>query len=551
MKKFKLLLLLIGLIYLGCSKEEITSIGQQGNYAANFDFPAGVVNAPAKVVLTNRSKNADKYRWEYTGGKTLNKSGLTNVSVSEKMVPDTILYELPGEYTVKLTTWQGDKAQEVSKKITLVKMQPRIIAPASIAVFEDVQFDARAFNYPGQTVTYSWDFGAAGTFNVKNPVVKFTTDGEHTIKLTVNDGQETLTTEIKVKVKGELAKTIYFTDVITKKIYAYKLTVLSPSVPVALPGVTTGVSPLGLSVAGSKLYYSEAGNGLRYTATTGHYQGDGYLKSFNLDGTGETLITKNPDQSTTGYNADPWLNTVDKDGNLWWTTRANGIFVANAASSEIAYPSFKIRGGGMPSYGTSSHFYSAIREVNDEIWVSLTGGSAGVGIARYTKAGAFIDYLAGPVKLLGIRQFVVDKVNNHIYFAINKAGTYAPGIYRSDMSGNNIVAIYNNSATMGFGLGVNGTGAGFSNQGVVSGNDIESIYVTGMDIDVDEHGQGYLYFGYRSNLDVGGTNAPQTIFGTNGANSGILRYKLDGTQAVSFLIKGYAPYGIAIDQVKR
>ncbi|MNK10057.1 PKD domain protein [compost metagenome] len=541
MKKFKLLLLLIGLIYLGCTKEEITSIGQEGTYAANFDFPTGTLGAPAKVVLTNRSKNADRFEWEFTGGKTLNKSGVSNATTSNKMVPDTILYELPGEYTVKLTTWQGDKREEISKKITLIKMQPRIIAPDNIAVFEDVQFDARAFNYPGQNVTYSWDFGASGTSTLKSPLVQFTTEGEKTIKLTVNDGQETLTTEIKILVKGELAKTIYFTDVITKKIYSYKLTLLSPSTPVDLL-IATGPSPLGLSVTGNKLYYSETGLGLRFSSPPNTLP-DGYLKSFNLDGSGEALIARNTNQ-TEAYNADPWLHAVDKDGNIWWTSRTNGIFTANAAAVEIPYPAFKIRGGGMPSYATNTHFYSGIKEVGDEIWVSLTGGSAGVGIARYTKAGVFVDYLAGPVRSLGIRQFVIDKVNKHIYFSISKAGTYTTGIYRSDMSGNNIVAI-DNGVNMQY-----GGAEGFSDQGG-QGTGIEGIHVTGMDIDVDENGQGYLYYGYRNAAEISGNNAPQVISATAGTKSGIKRYKLGTSGQIDFLLKGYAPYGLAIDQVKR
>lgn len=540
MKKFKLLLVLIGLVFLGCSKDEITHAEQQGNYLANFDFPTRELTAPAKVVLTNRSKNADRFHWEFLGGKTLTKAGIADVAESDKLVPDTILYELPGEYTVKLTTWQGDKTEVMTKTIKLPKMQPKITIPENIAVFQDAVFDAKAFNYPGKGVTYSWDFGAAGAFNVKRPTVKFTTEGAHTVKLKVNDGVEELTVEVVVQVKGELAKTMFFTDVITKKIYRYKLTVLSPSQVVDM-GIATGVSPLGLSVAGSKLFYSETGNGLRFTATSGHYQGDGYLKSFNLDGSGEKLITKNMDVSTTGYNVDPWMNMVDQDGNIWWTTRTNGIFTLNATSSEAVYPPFKIR-GGFPGYATTSHFYSAIREVNGEVWASLTGTS-GLGIARYNKTGTFIALLPGAIKDHGIRQFVVDKVNGHIYFAINKSATREPGIYRSDMNGDNITAIYNDPAVMGF------TTTGFSDQGYTGGNSNEAIYVTGMDIDVDETGKGYLYFGYRNKADASGTNAPQTV--GSGSKSGIMRYKLDGTQPVDFLLKGYAPYGLAIDQVKR
>jgi|GEM_PF-663147 len=545
MKKFKLIYVLIGLVFLGCSKEDITTIGQQGNYLANFDFPVGEISAPAKIVLTNRSKNADKFHWEFVGGKTLNKSGVSNVTESDKMVPDTILYELPGEYTVKLTSWQGDKKEEISKTVVLKKMTPRISAPQNIAVYQDAIFDVATFVYPGKDITYLWDFGSGGTSTLKKPTVKFTVEGPQIVKLKVNDGVEELNVEIVVQVKGELAKTIYFTDVITRKIYKLKLSVLSPSLPVDL-GITTGPSPLDLSIAGTKLFYSEAGAGLKFSSGNDAL-GDGYLKSFNLDGTGENLITKNTPAG--GYNLDPWMHMVDGDGNIWWTSRNNGVYTLNSAAFEAAYPSFKFRGGG-PGFG-STQFYSGIKSVNNEIWVAFSG-TAGVGIQRFTKAGVFIELIPGDIKNHGIRQFVVDKVNKYIYFSLNKPSTtvpvLAPGIYRSDMSGNNITAIYTDPTQMGFVTTLPFTG--FSDQGFTApANSNEAIYVTGMDIDVDATGQGYLYFGYRNRADSNGANVPQAV--GSGSKSGIMRYKLDGTQPVDFLVKGYAPYGIAIDQVKR
>lgn len=538
MKRFKLLFILIGLIVLGCSKEEIGSIGQQGNYIANFDFPPRVLTAPAKIVLTNRSKNADKFLWEFVGGKTLTKAGISDVSESEKLSPDTILYELPGEYTVKLTTWQGGKKEEISKVLKLVKMQPRIIAPENIAVFQDVVFDAAAFNYPGQGVTYAWDFGTAGTSTLKSPTVQFSASGEQVVKLTVNDGVEQLTVEMIVQVKGELAKTIFFADVVTKKIYSYKLTTLSPAQVVDL-GIATGVSPLGLSVGGNKLLYTDAGLGLRFSSGV-NALGDGYVKSFNLDGSGEKLITQNP--SGGGYNLDPWMNAIDKDGNVWWTTRNNGVYVINSTASEAAYPAFRFRSTA-PGFSSSTNFYSGIKEVNDEIWVSFTG-TAGAGIQRYSKTGTLIEVLPGAIKAHGIRQFVVDNVNKHIYFAVNRGGTLEPGIYRSDMTGDNIVTVLNDPAIIGY------TATGFSDQGYLAPNNSnEAIFVTGMDVDVDETGKGYLYFGYRNKADSFGTNAPQSV--GNGSKSGIMRYNLNGTQQAEFLLKGYAVFGLAIDQVKR
>src|SRR5690606_9513073 len=117
--------------------------------------------------------------------------------------------------------------------------------------------------------------------------------------------------------------------------------------------------------------------------------GDGYVKSYNLDGTGENLITRNI--QTASYNLDPWMNTVDKDGNIWWTSRNNGVYVINSSQSEAPYPAFRFRSTA-PGFSSSTYFYSGIKEVNDEIWVSFTG-TAGVGIQRFNKNGTLIEVL--------------------------------------------------------------------------------------------------------------------------------------------------------------
>jgi len=114
MKRLRLFCLFVtGLFIVACSKNEITGIGQQGDYIANFDFPIYDIYAPGKVVITNRSKNADKFLWEYEGGKTIVGQDTLAISTSEKMSPDTIFYELPGQYNVKLTTWKGSEQNDL------------------------------------------------------------------------------------------------------------------------------------------------------------------------------------------------------------------------------------------------------------------------------------------------------------------------------------------------------------------------------------------------------------------------------------------------------
>lgn len=547
MKTFNYIFLFIAFVFVGCKEEAILGLGQQGEYVANFDFPSQKVEAPSKVVVTNRSKNADKFLWEYTGGKLINPNGgFKDRNISETLVPDTVYYEVPGSYSVKLTTWQKGQVKTIEKTIEVVKMRPAISMPEDVAVYMDIQFDAVAFEFPGQTNTYVWDFGDGRTSTEKSPVIQYALEGTYNVTLVVDDGEEELTVTRLVEVKGELARTLYFTDIITRKVYKYKLAKLSPS-SVEPTNISTGVSPLGLSVSGNKVYLSDAGLGLRYSTGT-NADGDGFIKYFNLDGSGETILTQH--NVVGGYNKDPWDHVVTSDGRIFWTSRNDGIYESsNITAENMPYPSaiyFRPTPTEIPGYSSSSHFYGGIKEVNGEIWISLTGTS-GAGIHRYRKDKTFIASVGGQIGNLGIRQFVVDKVNGHIYLAVNKDNVKAPGIYRCNLDGTNLVDIVTTPAFIGY---TNGTGTAFSNQGYTAGNANETIFVTGMDIDVDEHGEGYLYFGYRNNKDATGTNAPQTV-GT-GNDSGVVRYKLgDPANTYDFLFKGYAPYGLAIDQVKR
>lgn len=539
MKGFKFIyLFVLGLFLAGCAKNEILGIGQQGDYLTNFDFPTTKVFAPGKVGITNRTKNADKFQWDFSGAKRITAQGDTIAyESSDKMVPDSAFYELPGEYTVKLTTWKDGEQKEVSKKIKVEKQLPSIIVPENIGVFLEVTFAAKVFQYPGKPITYDWDFGVAGKSTEPTPKVTFKTEGPQLVKLTVNDGQEVLTTEILVNVQGELAKTIYFTDAFTRRVYKYKLTQQSPS-QVEWIGVSTGFNAFGLSVKGNKLYLSETGLGTRFSSGDAA-KADGVLKSYNLDGTGESLITK-PVASTLDYRDDPWMNTVDKNGNIWWTCRNWGVRVLNASASEATYPAIKFNiNATIAGEGVSTYFASDIKEVGNEIWVSYAG-TTGKGIYKYSYDGTYIGKFTTAIQSHAIRTFAVDLVNGRIYFATNRADSGRPeGVYRANLDGSNIVAV-DNGAAMAIGA------AGYSNQGAAG----EYIYITNMDIDVDETGKGYLYYGYRANTDINGTGNPPTL-GPSAANSGVKRYKLDGSEAPSFLFKGYAPFGLAIDQVKR
>lgn len=527
MNKFNLYILTLLLFFAGCKVDEISRIAPEGDFAVNFTAPEGIIMAPAKVVLTNRSKYSERYLWKFPKGQALTKSGLTERFTSESLVPDTIYYPLPGSYSVTLVAWQGGKQDSMTKVLTVVKMQPQIVPPTNVGIMGEVQFSAKVFEYPNQAVTYAWDFGEVGlTSTDASPKVIFQSEGLHIVKLTINDGQETLTTSIELSVKGELVKALYFTDAKTGKLYKKRFTVLQASNPVQLP-LNTGLHPWSITVAGERLIISATGAGAYFTSAAA----DGRIYSVNLNGGDEKTITRGVG---TG-NDDPFASTVDNNGNVWWLSRnANtpGLRTLPIISDDVAYPAVKFPLTAAQAGATSVYGWldGDIQNVNGNIWYTKQG-STGKGMYKISDKGVFIESVAA-LKEVKIRSFAVDTKNSKIYFAVNYISTgFVKGLYVSNMDGTNPQLI--------------DAMANFSEEG----NPSEQAYVTSIVIDntPDDGTAGYVYYGYRDATEVSSTGA---LAGT-GANSGIKRYVIGGSAQPTFFLKGFIPYGIAIDHVKR
>ena len=98
----------------------------------------------------------------------------------------------------------GDAAKVVKKTITIavkdtIKDQPQpvnhqpvadfVYSPLNPKAFTEVQFTEKASDADGDELTYAWDFENDGSVDSteKNPTYKFTTFGEHQVKLTVTE----------------------------------------------------------------------------------------------------------------------------------------------------------------------------------------------------------------------------------------------------------------------------------------------------------------------------------------------------------------------------
>jgi len=101
-------------------------------------------------------------------------------------------YELPGNYTISLTISDGySDSETVTAALTVPNRLPNaVITSRNIAATNyEISFNGSESNDPdGATLTYLWDFGDGATSELESPFHTFTTPGDYTVSLIVNDG---------------------------------------------------------------------------------------------------------------------------------------------------------------------------------------------------------------------------------------------------------------------------------------------------------------------------------------------------------------------------
>lgn len=101
MRRILPVILLSFLFLISCTKEE------KNLPAASFDLTLSQSQAPATVILTNKSTNALNYQWETSDGKT-----------STETNPEFTFSE-GGTYQITLTAFNNDGSHSYSKSVTI------------------------------------------------------------------------------------------------------------------------------------------------------------------------------------------------------------------------------------------------------------------------------------------------------------------------------------------------------------------------------------------------------------------------------------------------
>jgi len=163
---------------------------------ANFSFTTNGL----EVTFSNQSTNAQSYSWNFGNGKT-----------STEKDPK-ISYNAAGTYAVKLTAFNGEKSNTVSKNVTVSYKQPT----ASFTYKTAHPLKVVLTNTSSNAVSYEWDFGDGTTSTEKSPTHKYSGIGVYKIKLTAKSGNKISTSEKNVTI--EAPTTCYITGFTIQKI---------------------------------------------------------------------------------------------------------------------------------------------------------------------------------------------------------------------------------------------------------------------------------------------------------------------------------------------
>ena len=522
------------LTYTACEKEVLVEEFETG--LVDFSYKATSIHyvIGEEISFINESKVGSSWQWQFGDG-----SSSTERDPVHK-------YDEPGTYTVKLIVDGG--AYTVEKNIMVSDIIPIVTFttadPSIIYNQSEVIFSVQLLNPEGLPVAYNWSFPKGSTgegidengkSELASPKVTFGSIGSQIVNLTITLGDKELAPiSVNVKVNyNKPAKTLYYA-VKNGNLMARKLINddINPEInqPFDL-GYRSGKHPLTVQVAGDWVYVFDAGTKITYVADpTG--LGDGEIFAVATDGSKRESVIENFGGDT--Y-YDFYYGYIDEEANtLYWTDRREGIFRTslNTRNAKFSIDEFNyfVANNWLGYYGKGIYWGNVngpIFKRGDTWWWGKN--SNGAGVFRFTES----DIKGGPVEaeepapeagaILGtftIRGMVIDEVNQRLYVASQSHKV----LFCFDLEGNFIKIVE------AFG----------ADDDPPTSN--ENIFISGMAVDVDENGEGYLYYAYRG---PEGSEDPKL-------QSGIKRYKLNDDSATpEFYIEGVEAYGLAIDQVAK
>ncbi len=488
-----------------------------------------------EITFNNESVVGTSWQWNFGDGTT---------SSDENPVH---IYRTPGTYKVTLTV---DEKHTIEKSLMISDIVPIISYQSTdpVVVFNqsEVQFDVFVLNPEELAVEYTWSFpeGTTGeaigqnlTSGEKSPKAMFGTLGSQVVSLTVKIGEKVLDpVSVNVKVYyNEPVRTLYYA-VKEGNIMANKL-IPGMSLAVNKPfdyGYRSGKHPLSLQFEGDNLYVFDAGTRTGYTAGNATL-GDGEIFIMSHDGARRETVIENFGGDT--YN-DFYYGYVDQT-DIYWANRREGIFRINKETRNKKFSldeiDYFVKNAWLGYYGKGigwGHVNGPISMLGDVFYWGKN--SNGKGIFRFKETDISTNPDEVPVEgaianNFSIRGLAIDEVNGKVYFSDSQYIKF----FRCNLDGSELEVIDGSPAD-------------------TEGGQSELLFITGIAVDVDENGNGYVYWAYRG-PDVPEGENPEEYYATNPLHkSGIKRYSLNDPNAqVEYFVEDVEVYGLAIDNTMR
>ena len=469
----------------------------------------------------------------------------------------THIYKEPGIYTVKLMV-DSNKHFVRSLNITVVDSIPTIYKNVdSVKYYQPAKFSLLVYNPNSLTITYEWTFSSNAVGNLTNGK---STAKEVEVYFNKKNVYEYISlhlimgTELDTIIKD----TVFVNDVKSKSLLMSQMNgkilrqriIENGQEDYSMLDIESGKHPFNMSATSNQLYIFDAGSDVKYKSNwLTDTKGDGNIRVVNLATNTATEIIHNRGLSSHfGF-----FNAYVDNTNIYWTDFSEFIYkIAKNTTigafnwkgsinnqDSVPYYLVKSKRLGYYNHGIEQNQPSGGFAFYDQAYFWAKGGT-GRGIYRFypndilkadVNSGTAVPALGAILSNYAIRAFVIDKINQRIYFSAT-APADKIGLWVSNMSGTNVQLIDN--APM----------------------DDESKYITGIVVDNESN---KLYWAYRSPETVG-ANAPagtwQSYYNTNPTHrTGIKRASL-ATQykpvgAIEYFALGVASYGIALDEVKK
>lgn len=132
---------------------------------------SGSTVAPATVAFTNRSTNADSYRWDFGDGRT------------STLESPQMTFNSTGTFTIKLVATRISTSKRDSSQQQLTITYPPPVARFAMTGATVTPASITFNNQSENADEYEWDFGDGRTSVQQNPVVTFNNYGVYEVSL--------------------------------------------------------------------------------------------------------------------------------------------------------------------------------------------------------------------------------------------------------------------------------------------------------------------------------------------------------------------------------